>query len=146
MYTRPATAEQCLHNALKVVNALRFIGVDYDIQAIDITDPNPISLMLLVMHLYHSLPQYIPKSTVEFVGPLHALVLRQVSRIYIHVKRKYSRRVNLYYGMPNPNKISVVILKLIGGTFGTFAMGTLNVTHHNNSVLVAISLMNFVFS
>ena len=87
MYTRPATAEQCLHNALKVVNALRFIGVDYDIQAIDITDPNPISLMLLVMHLYHSLPQYIPKSTVEFVGPLHALVLRQVSMIYIHGAR-----------------------------------------------------------
>ena len=31
MYTRPATAEQCLHNALKVVNAMRAIGLDYDI-------------------------------------------------------------------------------------------------------------------
>ena len=32
MYTRPSTAEQCLHNALKVVNAMRYIGMDYDIQ------------------------------------------------------------------------------------------------------------------
>ena len=32
MYTQPASAEQCLHNALKVVNAIRFIGIEYDIQ------------------------------------------------------------------------------------------------------------------
>ena len=32
MYTQPATAEQCLHNALKVVSALRHIGIDYDVQ------------------------------------------------------------------------------------------------------------------
>ena len=32
MYTHPATAEQCLHNALKIVNAMRFAGIDYDIQ------------------------------------------------------------------------------------------------------------------
>ena len=32
MYTHPNTAEQCLHNVLKVVAAVRFIGLDYDIQ------------------------------------------------------------------------------------------------------------------
>ena len=32
MYTRPSKAEQCLHNVLRVVEALRHIGVDYDIQ------------------------------------------------------------------------------------------------------------------
>ena len=32
MYTRPSKGEQCLHNVLKVVEALRHIGVDYDIQ------------------------------------------------------------------------------------------------------------------
>ena len=32
MYTHPSTAEQCLHNALKVVNAMRYAGIDYDIQ------------------------------------------------------------------------------------------------------------------
>ncbi|XP_022089961.1 cilia- and flagella-associated protein 47-like isoform X2 [Acanthaster planci] len=78
MYTQPATAEQCLHNALKVVNAFRYIGLDYDIQAIDVTDPNPISLLLLCVHLYQRLPQYTPRTTVEFVGSLHACVARQV--------------------------------------------------------------------
>ncbi|XP_052240686.1 cilia- and flagella-associated protein 47-like isoform X3 [Dreissena polymorpha] len=78
MYTHPATAEQCLHNALKVVNAMRFAGIDYDIQAIDITDPNPIALLLLCAHLYQRLPQYLPKATVEFSGPLHNTVSRQV--------------------------------------------------------------------
>ena len=78
MYTKPATAEQCLHNALKVVNAMRAIGIDYDIQAIDITDPNPISLLLLCVHIYQNLPHYLPKTTVEFLGGLHATVQRQV--------------------------------------------------------------------
>ena len=32
MYTHHSTAEQGLHNALKVVNALQEIGIDYDIQ------------------------------------------------------------------------------------------------------------------
>ena len=78
MYTQPATAEQCLHNALSVVSALRVLGIDYDIQAIDITDPNPISLLLLCAHLYNHLPHYLPKSTVDFIGGLHTMVLRQV--------------------------------------------------------------------
>ncbi|XP_053397416.1 cilia- and flagella-associated protein 47-like isoform X4 [Mercenaria mercenaria] len=78
MYTRPATAEQCLHNALKVTNAMRYAGIDYDIQAIDITDPNPIALLLLCANLYQRLPQYLPKATVEFSGPLHNTVSRQV--------------------------------------------------------------------
>ena len=32
MYTHPNTAEECLHNALKIINALRFLRIDYDIQ------------------------------------------------------------------------------------------------------------------
>ena len=32
MYTHPTTAEQCLHNALKIVHAMRYAGMDYDVQ------------------------------------------------------------------------------------------------------------------
>ena len=78
MYTQPSTAEQCLHNALKVVNALQYIGIDYDIQAIDVTDPNPISLMLLVVHLYSELPHYLPKANVKFISGLHDQITRQI--------------------------------------------------------------------
>lgn len=31
LYTQPNSAEQCLHNALKVVSALKKLGLDYDI-------------------------------------------------------------------------------------------------------------------
>lgn len=86
MYTHPASAEQCLHNALKLVSALRLLGIDYDIQAIDITDPNPISLLLLVIHLYNNLPHYLPKGNVDFVGALHTMVLRQVGLILTFMK------------------------------------------------------------
>ncbi|KAH9504693.1 Cilia- and flagella-associated protein 47 [Bulinus truncatus] len=78
MYSHPETAEQCLHNALKVINGMRFAAIDYDIQAIDITDPNPISLLLLMVNLYQRLPQYIPRTTIEFIGNLHSTVSRQV--------------------------------------------------------------------
>ena len=80
MYTRPATAEQCLHNALKIVNAMRYAGIDYDIQAIDVTDPNPIALLMMCVHLYQRLPQYLPKATVQFTGGLHCTVSRQVRK------------------------------------------------------------------
>ena len=78
MYTSPSSAEQCLHNALRIVSAMDSIGIEYDIQATDITDPNPISLLLLCLHLYQQLPQYIPRNSVEFIGGLHTSVFRQV--------------------------------------------------------------------
>jgi hypothetical protein len=78
MYTRPSTAEQCLHNALCVVGAMRYIGFDYDIQAVDITDPNPVGLLLLCTQLYFSMPHYMSRSVVQFDGPLHGKVTRQV--------------------------------------------------------------------
>lgn len=57
---------------------MRYIGLDYDIQAIDITDPNPVSLLMLSVYLYQKLPLYLPKSTVTFTGALHQTVQRQV--------------------------------------------------------------------
>ncbi|XP_048577373.1 cilia- and flagella-associated protein 47-like isoform X2 [Nematostella vectensis] len=78
MYLHPSTAEQCLHNVLKVVEALRHIGMDYEIQSTDITQPNPITIMLLCLHLYRRLPQYLPRATIDFQGPLHTTVVKHV--------------------------------------------------------------------
>ncbi|CAL1538368.1 unnamed protein product [Lymnaea stagnalis] len=86
MYTHPVTAEQCLHNALKVITAMKYAAIDFDIQAIDITDPNPINLLLLLVNLYQRLPSYLPKTTIEFVGTLHQPVIRQVKVTNTSVK------------------------------------------------------------
>ena len=48
MYTRPATGEQCLHNAICIVNALRTIGIDYDIQVIIITTTTTTIIIIII--------------------------------------------------------------------------------------------------
>ncbi|XP_043927775.1 cilia- and flagella-associated protein 47 [Protopterus annectens] len=79
MYTNPVTPEQCLHNCLVLVNAFQAISLDIDVQATEVCDGNPVTMLILCVYLYEKLPQYHPKKTVEFVGALHATVLRQVS-------------------------------------------------------------------
>jgi hypothetical protein len=79
---------------------MRYAGIDYDIQAIDITDPNPIALLLLCTHLYQRLPQYLPKATVEFSGPLHHTVSRQVT-ICMKITIIKLTSVNLVSNSPN---------------------------------------------
>ena len=96
MYTSPKTPEQCLHNSLVVVKAMKSIGMNYNIDATDITDPNPISMLFVryqiylihffsnnflqfCVYLYQQLPEYLPKAKIEFSGSLGAMVSRKVS-------------------------------------------------------------------
>ncbi|XP_028583251.2 cilia- and flagella-associated protein 47 isoform X2 [Podarcis muralis] len=78
MYTNPQTSEQCLHNCLILVNAFHAISLDIHVLATDICDPNPITMLMLCVYLYEWLPQYLPKKSVEFAGPLHATVVRKI--------------------------------------------------------------------
>ncbi|XP_025790294.1 cilia- and flagella-associated protein 47 [Puma concolor] len=78
MYTQPKSSEQYLHNCLIIVNVLREIGFDIDIQATDICDPNPILMLMLCVYMYERLPAYLPKKVVPFYCALHDTVLRQI--------------------------------------------------------------------
>ncbi|XP_030882467.1 cilia- and flagella-associated protein 47 [Leptonychotes weddellii] len=78
MYTQPKSSEQYLHNCLIIVNVLREIGFDMDIQATDICDPNPILMLMLCVYMYERLPTYLPKKVVPFHCTLHDTVLRQI--------------------------------------------------------------------
>uniref|UniRef100_U3JFX4 Cilia and flagella associated protein 47 n=1 Tax=Ficedula albicollis TaxID=59894 RepID=U3JFX4_FICAL len=78
MYTDPRTHEQLLHNSLILVKALHAINLDMDIKATDICDPNPVMMLILCVQLYDTLPQYLPKNTIEFTGGLHATIVKQV--------------------------------------------------------------------
>ncbi|XP_043556662.1 cilia- and flagella-associated protein 47-like [Chiloscyllium plagiosum] len=78
MYTSPAAPEQCLHNSLILLKAFDTIGLDFDIQATDISDPNPITMLMLCVYLYERLPNYRPKMIVEFTGDLHATIVKHV--------------------------------------------------------------------
>ena len=83
-YTHPSTPEQCSHNAILIINALKYIGIDYDIQPSDLCSSNPISMILLVIHLYERMFAFKPKKTLTFETVLGESVLQQVnSSIYV---------------------------------------------------------------
>ncbi|CAF2209937.1 unnamed protein product [Rotaria magnacalcarata] len=78
MYVHPTTGEQYLQNALIIVSCLLQIGVEYDLQALDITRADPICMCLLVCYLYEHLPDYLSKGRIQFGGVLHEPSTSQV--------------------------------------------------------------------
>ena len=80
LYMEPATPEQCSHNAVILVDALQYIGLEYDVLPTDITSPNPIAMILLCAHLYQRLPAYRPRKIITFEGTLNSTVLQKVWR------------------------------------------------------------------
>lgn len=78
MFLFANTAEKCFHNALILIDACKRIGIDYDMNALDLTDPNPIAMCLFCAHLYETLPNYIPKVTIDFTGALNETVSKNI--------------------------------------------------------------------
>ncbi|CAF3347445.1 unnamed protein product [Rotaria sp. Silwood1] len=78
MYVHPTTGEQYLQNALIIVSCLLQLGLEYDVQALDITRADPICMCLLVCYLYEHLPEYLSKGTIQFGGILHEPSTSQV--------------------------------------------------------------------
>ncbi|XP_032824158.2 cilia- and flagella-associated protein 47 isoform X1 [Petromyzon marinus] len=74
----PCSPEQYLHNALVLVSALHVTGLALDIQAIEITDPNPVQMLIVCVELFRALPHYSPHRSVNFPAALHAPVTRQI--------------------------------------------------------------------
>ncbi|XP_067896652.1 cilia- and flagella-associated protein 47-like isoform X2 [Heterodontus francisci] len=112
MYTSPSVPEQCLHNSLVLLNAFYAIGLDFDIQATDISDPNPIMMLMLCVYLHERLPNYLPKMTVEFTGDLHATIVKQV-RLQNPIRRRIAYFATIVgkeagdFSLPNGNKVTI---------------------------------------
>ncbi|CAF0834043.1 unnamed protein product [Brachionus calyciflorus] len=90
MYVTADTAEKCFHNALILIECCRKIGLDYDINSLDITDPNSISLILFSAFLFHKLPNYLPSTTIDFSSPLHQVATK-------HIKISNPSTKNIFY-------------------------------------------------
>ncbi|XP_047187260.1 cilia and flagella-associated protein 47-like isoform X2 [Scophthalmus maximus] len=78
MYTAPSSLEQILHNNIVVVRSLTALSLNMDIQPTDLSDPNPVQMLMLCVHLYERLPQYLPRHTITLSGGLHSTVSKQV--------------------------------------------------------------------
>lgn len=66
LYVEPSTPGQCAHNALLFVDALKSIGLNYDVQPSDILFPNPIFMILFCAHLYSTLSTYKAVDKIKF--------------------------------------------------------------------------------
>lgn len=75
----PVNPEQCTHNAVVLIQALRHVGIEYDLQPSDLVSPDPISLFLFTAYLCQILPAFKTKSSpISFEGALNKFIKNQV--------------------------------------------------------------------
>ncbi|XP_027147601.1 cilia- and flagella-associated protein 47 isoform X2 [Larimichthys crocea] len=78
MYATTSSPEQILHNNIIVSQALNVLCLNIDIQPTDLSDPNPVQMLMLCVHLYERLPQYLPLHPILLSGSLHSTFSKQV--------------------------------------------------------------------
>ncbi|KAM3585737.1 uncharacterized protein V6R79_025810 [Siganus canaliculatus] len=78
MYTTTSSLEQIFHNNIILSQALTALCLNLDIQPTDLSDPNPVQMLMLCVHLYERLPQYLPLRTVTLSGGLHSTFSKTV--------------------------------------------------------------------
>ncbi|KAK4474563.1 hypothetical protein MN116_001706 [Schistosoma mekongi] len=78
VYAQPTSNEQRFHNAIIIVQALKIIRFEFDLCPSDITSPHPFGMVLLCLHLFCQLPDYLPKQTINFTGVLNSTTKRQL--------------------------------------------------------------------
>ncbi|XP_028326986.1 cilia- and flagella-associated protein 47-like isoform X3 [Gouania willdenowi] len=78
MYTTASSLEKILHNNIIVTQALTALGLNINIQPTDLSDPNPVQILILCAHLYERLPQYLPIDSISLSGGLHSTLSKKV--------------------------------------------------------------------
>ncbi|KAG2493472.1 hypothetical protein HYH03_008289 [Edaphochlamys debaryana] len=57
-------------NAEMVLKIMTDLGLPYEITVDDIVDPDPQDMMVFVLYLHHTLPQFVPRATIDFACKL----------------------------------------------------------------------------
>ncbi|XP_057679008.1 cilia- and flagella-associated protein 47-like isoform X2 [Corythoichthys intestinalis] len=78
MYTTTHTLEQILHNNIIIIQALTMLSLNMDLKPTDLSDPNPVQMLMLCVLLYERLPQYQPINTISLSGGLNKTLSKQV--------------------------------------------------------------------
>ena len=82
------------YNSLVIVDIMRQLQIDYDLEATDITDPNPVAMILLVNHLREILPKYKPPNPATAnvqAEVVFEACLGEVQTKTIELKNKFKR-------------------------------------------------------
>ncbi|XP_043966172.1 cilia- and flagella-associated protein 47-like isoform X2 [Gambusia affinis] len=78
MYTTPCNAPQIFHNSIIVTQALILLGLSLNMKSTDLCEINPVQTLFLCVHLYETLPHYMPSETLTLSGGLHSTFSKQV--------------------------------------------------------------------
>ncbi|XP_071186802.1 cilia- and flagella-associated protein 47-like [Salvelinus alpinus] len=78
MYTSTSRLEQNLHNSIILSQAFTVLCLDIDIQPTELSDSNPVLMLMLCVYLYETLPQYLPRRIITLSGSLHHTFTKQV--------------------------------------------------------------------
>ncbi|EZA58007.1 hypothetical protein X777_01388 [Ooceraea biroi] len=78
-YICPRNKEETLHNAICLVTAWRKIRLGFIITPMQLINPNEVQMLMLVVHLFQTLPTYIPRAKITFNCSLSQTVTRQIS-------------------------------------------------------------------
>lgn len=129
MYITADTAEKCFHNALILIECCRKIGLDYDINSLDITDPNSISLILFCAFLFQKMPLYLPSATIDFTSPLHQAMTKQIK-----ISNPSSKNIFYETIIIGPNKENFTLPKGIELPIGSKSSANLTVEFNANNL------------
>ncbi|XP_023184954.1 cilia- and flagella-associated protein 47 [Xiphophorus maculatus] len=78
MYTTPCNSPQIFHNSIIVIQALILLGLSLNMKSTELCEINPVQTLFLCVHLYESLPHYMPSETLTLSGRLHSTFSKQV--------------------------------------------------------------------
>jgi hypothetical protein len=81
-------------NANKLLSSLKALGLDMAIEASQITEADPRDMLLIILYLYQNLPQFVPKTTIEFFGVLGTQIIKSIE-LRNPSKRPITYRVSL---------------------------------------------------
>ncbi|XP_035722704.1 cilia- and flagella-associated protein 47-like [Vespa mandarinia] len=79
LYINPKSIEEALHNAICLVTSWTKIRLGFMITPSQIVHPNSVQMLMLVVHLFETLPSYLPRLKIRFNCPLTKTVIKQVT-------------------------------------------------------------------
>ena len=74
-HRKPQDEAQFLENFEMIQQTLQYLGISYGIEFANMGDRE---MLLFVMHLYQALPQFVPKTIIEFSGSLGNVIKKSI--------------------------------------------------------------------
>lgn len=68
-----------LKNNEVIVKLLADLGLPFDVKAEELTDPDPKESLVFALYLFQTLPQFVPKTKIEFACKLGESVVSYVT-------------------------------------------------------------------